>query len=77
MSAKEYVHGKISRKIDRALNNKYPGGDVKGCYEQQSLANTYLIPELDGSPYTLIHGDLSPNNIIVDSEYNVKGYVKF
>ena len=34
----------------------------------------YLIPDLDRSPYVFIHGDISPNNIIVDSEYNVKRY---
>lgn len=47
MSAREYVDGKICRKIHRALNDNYPRGDVKGYHEQKSLVDIYLIPELD------------------------------
>jgi len=34
-----------------------------------------LYPELEHAPFAIDHGDLAPLNIIVDSEYNVTGYV--
>ena len=34
-----------------------------------------MIPELENAPYVLVHGDMSPNNIIVDEGNNVQRFV--
>ena len=40
------------------------------------MPDRYLEPELDDSPHVLIHGDLRAENIVIDSDFNVKMYVK-
>lgn len=65
---------KIQRKIDRASNSQYRGGDMQSCVKQLELLDKYWIPELDNSPFVLVHGDLSANTIIVDSGNNVQRY---
>ncbi|KAI5256820.1 hypothetical protein E4T42_01392 [Aureobasidium subglaciale] len=63
----------MQRKIVRAKEGRYSGGDFLSCIEQMVLFEKYWIPELDHAPRVLVHGDLSPNNIIVDEHYDIQG----
>lgn len=61
----------INNKIHRVRNGLLPEITEQDCLEQKSLLSDVLIPELDDAPFAMDHGDLSPQNILVDSEYNV------
>jgi len=74
-SAKQYIEAYIRRKIDRCLRNSYLDGDTESCYKQLDLLDKYWIPELDDAPFVLTHGDLSANNMIVDSQNNLERFV--
>ncbi|KAI5206093.1 hypothetical protein E4T39_02771 [Aureobasidium subglaciale] len=63
----------MQRKIARAKGGKYSGGDFQSCLKQMDLLEQYCILELDHAPHVLVHGDLSPNNIIMDEHYNIQG----
>ncbi len=73
-SAKDYITTRIKRKIERAERHEYRGGDAEGCQKQLSFIEKYWVPDLDEAPHVLVHGDLSPNNIVVDEEFNLKRY---
>jgi aminoglycoside phosphotransferase (APT) family kinase protein len=75
ISARGEITAKMQRKIVRAKEGRYSGGDFISCIEQMDLLKKYWIPELDHAPRVLVHGDLSPNNIIVDEHYDVQGFV--
>lgn len=32
-----------------------------------------LFPELDGAPFAMDHGDLAPQNILIDAQHNITG----
>jgi aminoglycoside phosphotransferase (APT) family kinase protein len=38
-----------------------------------SILSDVLLPELDGAPFAMDHGDLAPQNIIIDAQHNVTG----
>lgn len=63
----------MQRKLTRAKEGNYSGGGVQSCIKQMDLLEKYWIPHLDAAPRVLVHGDLSPNNIIVDEDFDVKG----
>lgn len=35
----------------------------------------YVVSEHENSPWVFVHGDLHNGNIIVDEEFNIKGFV--
>jgi hypothetical protein len=43
--------------------------------DQQALLHTALGPDPSETAFAIDHGDLNPNNIIVDAEFNIQGYV--
>jgi hypothetical protein len=47
---------------------------MQDCDDQRALLSTTLGSDLSETAYAIDHGDLNPNNIIVDAEYNVQGY---
>lgn len=60
----------------RASKGNLPGATVAECEQEMELTKKYWIKELDAAPHVLVHGDLSGNNVIVDSHSNaVRGYV--
>ncbi|KAI4853212.1 hypothetical protein E4T44_00983 [Aureobasidium sp. EXF-8845] len=72
-SAETYVTQAVDRKIKRVLNGQLRTANLVDCLQQRSLIRRYLIPELDGSPWVMVHGDLSGTNIIVDSDNAISG----
>jgi serine/threonine protein kinase len=73
-SASKYLIEIIDRKIVRASNGQMPEIQLRDCFIQRALASRVVHPELENSPFLISHEDLAPQNIIVDSEYNIKGY---
>ena len=47
----------------------------KDCIDQRNLLPDVLHVKLEDAPYAMDHGDLAPQDIIVDKEYNITGYV--
>lgn len=50
-----------------------PDLSKEDCEAQRTLLSTVLYPELEDAPFAINHGDLSPLNIIVNSEHKVTG----
>ncbi|KEQ58377.1 uncharacterized protein M437DRAFT_88686 [Aureobasidium melanogenum CBS 110374] len=72
-SAEVYVTEAIDRKIKRVLNGTLRTAKLIDCLRQRSLIHKYLIPQLNDSPWVMVHGDLSNSNIIEDPEHDISG----
>jgi hypothetical protein len=72
-TATEYFSRIIDNKFRRVRNGHLPFITEQDCFDQKSLLPKVLHPELEDTPFAIDHGDLSPLNIIVDSEHNVTG----
>ncbi|KAM5468048.1 hypothetical protein MferCBS49748_003576 [Microsporum ferrugineum] len=51
------------------------GGSALEYFTDKVDQKVVLHPELDNAPSFIEHGDISARNIIVDSEYNIKGII--
>lgn len=71
-----YVTRAIDRKIGRVLKGQLRTAKLEDCLRQRSLIRKYLIPELDSSPWVMVHGDLSGTNIIIDTKHDISGLVE-
>jgi aminoglycoside phosphotransferase (APT) family kinase protein len=38
-----------------------------------NILSNVLLPELDEAPFAIAHGDISPQNILIDAQHNVTG----
>ncbi|KAF1817062.1 hypothetical protein P152DRAFT_504466 [Eremomyces bilateralis CBS 781.70] len=65
----------IDSKVHRIRNGKLPELTEQDCFDQRKLLPQVLLPELENAPFAIDHGDLSPLNILVDSEHNVTGII--
>lgn len=74
-SAEVYVTEAIDRKIKRVLNGTLRTAKLIDCLRRRSLIHMYVIPELNDSPWVMVHGDLSGSNIITDPDSNISGLV--
>jgi serine/threonine protein kinase len=74
-SASKYLIEIIDRKIVRTSNGQMPELQLRDCFIQRALVSRVVHPALENSPFLISHEDLAPQNIIVDSEYNIKGYI--
>jgi len=72
-TATEYFLRIIDNKFYRVRNGNLPNITEQDCLDQKNLLPKVLHPELENKPFAIDHGDLSPLNIIVDTEYNVTG----
>ena len=72
-TATEYFSRLTNNKLLRARKGQLPGITEQDCLDQKSLLDQVLHPELENAPFAIDHGDLAPQNIIVDSSYNIKG----
>jgi hypothetical protein len=63
----------IDHKIDRIRAGSLRDITEQDCFTQKKFLPKVLYPELEYAPFAIDHGNLSPRNIIVDSEYNVTG----
>lgn len=72
----KYLTDIIDRKIVRVYDGKTPDLKLRDCFIQRALARKAVYSGLNESSHTVIsHGDLAAQNIIIDSDYNIKGYV--
>jgi hypothetical protein len=72
-SATEHFTRIIDNKFPRVRNGHLPDITERDCLKQKRLLPKVLHPELEGAPFAIDHGDLSPSNIIVDSDHNITG----
>lgn len=42
---------------------------------QRSMVPQYVVKEYDSSPWVVVHGDLHNDNIVVDEDFNLQGFV--
>ena len=63
-------------RLTRVAEGKIPGLSQQDCRDQQALLAKVLGMEGDDTTQAMDHGDFKPDNIIVDEEYNIKGYVE-
>ncbi|RDL42078.1 uncharacterized protein BP5553_02057 [Venustampulla echinocandica] len=62
-------------KLHRARNGLLIDIMEQDCFDQKSILSQVLYPKLDKAPVAIDHGNLSPQNIIVDSELNITGII--
>ncbi|PMD54947.1 uncharacterized protein K444DRAFT_596730 [Hyaloscypha bicolor E] len=74
-SASKYLVEFIDRKIVRVSIGQMPELQLRDCFIQRALVSRVVHPDLENSPFLISHEDLAPQNIIVDSEYNIKGII--
>ena len=55
---------------DVVRSEKQGRGDLHDLYNFRSCVMDWLIPEHNHGPFYLVHGDLLPSNILVDSDKN-------
>lgn len=73
ITARDHFMRIIQNKIRRVRSGLLPEITEQDCLDQMNILPGVLFPELDGAPFTLDHGDLSPQNILIDAQYNVTG----
>jgi hypothetical protein len=69
----EHLTRIIYHKIDRVRNGLLPEITEKDSLDQRNILSSVLLPELEDAPFTMDHGDLATQNIIIDAEHNVTG----
>ncbi|KAF2240345.1 hypothetical protein BU26DRAFT_442836 [Trematosphaeria pertusa] len=74
-TATKYFLRLIDNKLRRVRKGELPRLTEQDCFEQRRLLPQVLHLELENAPYAIDHGDLSPQNILADSEYNVTGII--
>jgi RIO-like serine/threonine protein kinase len=72
-TATQYFSRLTDNKFIRVRNGTLPDLSIQDCVDQKDIVSQILHPELEHAPFAMEHGDLSPSNIIVDSQYNVTG----
>ncbi|KAM4054834.1 phosphotransferase enzyme family protein [Hirsutella rhossiliensis] len=65
----------ISNRRRRVCDGHLPGLTEQDCHDQQAILTSVLHPELEDAPFAMDHGDLSPQNILVDSAQNITGII--
>ncbi|KAF6805203.1 hypothetical protein CPLU01_16004 [Colletotrichum plurivorum] len=72
----EFFERIIENKRSRVLSGRLPGLSEQACDDQKALLSRVLsINGQEGSTekdFAIDHGDLKPENIIVDEEFNIK-----
>ncbi|OAQ59494.1 phosphotransferase enzyme family domain-containing protein [Purpureocillium lilacinum] len=61
----------IENKIRRVRDGFLPDLTENDCIDQKDRLSAVLHPDLTHAPFAIDHGDLAPQNIIADSDYNI------
>lgn len=72
-STLDFLTDAVDRKIIRVYRNQLPETSLEDCLILRALLPKVVHEELNHAPFLISHGDLSSNNILVDSDYNVTG----
>lgn len=68
----------LTESVDRGLRRCFRRnvcGSAIDYLIQRSMVPRYVVPEYDNSPWVVLHGDLHSGNIIVDENFNLRGFV--
>ncbi|KAK8150251.1 hypothetical protein G3M48_003317 [Beauveria asiatica] len=65
----------IQNKTRRVREGLLAGITEQDCSDQMNILSNVLLPELDEAPFAIAHGDLSPQNILIDAQHNVTGII--
>ena len=71
--ASKFLTERIDRKIVRVGNGQIPKLQRRDCFVLRALAQRIVHPALETSSCLSSHEDLAPQNIIIDSGYNIRG----
>jgi Ser/Thr protein kinase RdoA (MazF antagonist) len=61
----------IKNKTRRVRDGLLPEITEQDCSEQMKILSDVLLPELDEALFAIAHGDLSPQNILIDAYHNI------
>ena len=75
-SSKTFFEQRLKNRHIRVKQGKIPDLSEKDCLDQQSFLVDVLGPDQDSTLFAMNHGDVQPNNIIVDEEYNITRYIQ-
>ncbi len=70
-----YLERLAANRLARVTEGKMPNLSKQDCVDQQALLAAVLGPDGEDTALAMDHGDFKPDNVIVDEEYNIKGYV--
>jgi Ser/Thr protein kinase RdoA (MazF antagonist) len=59
----------------RVKEGKIPGLSLQDCADQRAFLDALLGEDRDDMTLAMDHGDFKPDNVIVDANYNIQGYV--
>ncbi|KAL2812410.1 kinase-like domain-containing protein [Aspergillus granulosus] len=65
----------IQNKTRRVREGLLPEIREQDCSKQIEILSDVLLLELDEAPFAIAHGDLSPQNILIDAHHNVTGII--
>ncbi|KAM3535966.1 hypothetical protein MY4038_000742 [Beauveria bassiana] len=71
-TATAFFERRIKNQLNRVKDGELPGIAEKDCLDQLALLPKVLGPDGNSTLFAVDHGDLKPNNIIVDQENNIK-----
>ncbi|OAA39332.1 Protein kinase-like domain protein [Beauveria brongniartii RCEF 3172] len=71
-TATAFFERRIRNQLNRVKDGKLPGLAEKDCLDQLAFLPKVLGPDGHSTLFAVDHGDLKPNNIIVDQENNIK-----
>jgi hypothetical protein len=69
-----YYERRLGNRQKRVLNGELAGLSERDCLDQQSFLKDVLGEDGESQAFAMSHGDLNASNIIVDEQYNIKGY---
>ncbi|KAK5988186.1 hypothetical protein PT974_12326 [Cladobotryum mycophilum] len=75
ITATEEFERIIDSKVRRIRNGRLPELTEKDCFDQKYRLPGVLYPQLNEAPFAMDHGDLSPRNIIINSEQKITGII--
>ncbi|RAQ68036.1 hypothetical protein COH20_011740 [Aspergillus flavus] len=67
----------LTESVDRDIRRTLRRHDYSTAIDyliQRSMIPQYVVPEHQNSPWVFVHVDLHNDNIIIDEEYNIKGF---
>lgn len=74
VTAREFFERLIRNKVARVEKGDLHELTTRDCHIQQQLLPLILGTHGEETEVAIDHGDFKPENIIVDEDYNIKGY---
>ncbi|KAL6849643.1 hypothetical protein ACO1O0_009186 [Amphichorda felina] len=71
-STQKYFTDIIDGQIARVLTGKLPELDLRSCFVHRALVR-HVFPD-ETTSFAVSHGNLAAHKIIIDHDYNIKGY---